>query len=100
MIILDSIIGKGAPNKQNTADVHGAPLGKDEVAAAKINLGIPCDFYIAPEAIAYFTEKQVEWKKTRADWLSLFEAWSKENPDKRKEWDIFHAGKALPAVLP
>jgi transketolase len=104
LIILTSIIGKGSPNKQNTADVHGAPLGAEEVAVTKANLGIPegapGDFYIAPEAKNYFTAKQAEWKKVRDQWLSLFAAWSKENPEKRKEWDAFHSGKALPAAMP
>ena len=100
MIILTSIIGKGAPHKQNTADAHGAPLGAEEVAAARANLGIPGDFYIAPEAQNYFKAKQVEWKKIHESWQALFDAWSKENPDKRKEWDQFHSGKAVPAALP
>lgn len=101
MIILKSIIGKGAPNKQNTADIHGVPLGADEVKAARANLGIPGDFYVAPEAQAYFNAKQTEWKKARADWQALFDAWSKENPEKRKEWDKFHSHTAAaPASLP
>ncbi|GHV70134.1 transketolase [Spirochaetia bacterium] len=102
IIILTSIIGKGAPKKQNTADVHGAPLGPEEVAAAKKNLGIPdgAEFYIAPEVPEYFKTKQVEWKKTRENWLAEFDAWSKENPDKRKEWDAFYSGKIVPAELP
>ena len=100
IIILTSIIGKGAPHKQNTADAHGAPLGAEEVAAARANLGIPGDFYIAPEAQTYFTAKRAEWKKTRESWQTLFDAWSKENPEKRKEWDQFHRGKSLPAALP
>jgi len=99
-IILASIIGKGSPNKQNTADVHGAPLGADEAAAAHANLGIPSDFYIAPEAKGYFAAKQAGWKKAREDWQALFEAWSKENPEKRIEWDAFHSGKAATAILP
>jgi transketolase len=94
IIILTSIIGKGSPNKQNTADIHGAPLGADEIAATRANLGIPGDFYIAPQAQDYFTAKQSEWKKNRENWQALFEAWSKENPEKRKEWDKFHSGKA------
>jgi len=100
MIILTSIIGKGAPHKQNTADAHGAPLGTEEVAAAKANLGIPGDFYVAPEAQKYFAAKQIEWKKARENWQSLFAAWSKENPQKRAEWDQFHSGKTAPAALP
>jgi transketolase len=100
LIILTSIIGKGAPKKQNTADIHGAPLGAEELAAAKTALGIPGDFYVAPEAAAYFAAKRVEWKKAREAWEAEFAAWSAENPDKRREWDRFHAKKALPADLP
>jgi transketolase len=100
LIVLTSIIGKGSPNKQNTADIHGAPLGADEVTAARANLGIPGDFYIAPEAKDYFAAKQSEWKKAREEWQALFDAWSKANPKKREEWDGFHSGKAAPAALP
>jgi transketolase len=105
LIILTSIIGKGAPNKQNTADAHGAPLGMDEVAAAKKALGIPnpeggFNFYIAPEAAAFFKAKREEWKMTRVAWLAEFEAWAKENPDKKKEWDAFHSGKMAKTPLP
>jgi transketolase len=108
IIILSSIIGKGSPKKQNTADIHGAPLGTEELAAAKRNLGIPgsgdsFDFYIAPEVPEYFKAKQEEWKKLRQAWQAEFDAWSGENPEKRKEWDAFHSGKAapvLPASLP
>jgi transketolase len=100
LIILTSIIGKGAPNKQNTADVHGAPLGAEEVAAAKKTLGIPGDFYVAPEAGDYFKAKRAEWKKARQQWRAEFDAWAGENPDKKKEWDAFYSRKAAPASLP
>ena len=105
LIILISIIGKGAPNKQNTADAHGAPLGMEEVIAARKALGVPktedgFDFYIAPEAAAFFKAKREEWKKARESWLAEFEAWAKENPDKKKEWDAYHSGKAAEAALP
>jgi transketolase len=100
LIILASVIGKGAPNKQNSADAHGAPLGAEEIAAARSSLGIPGDFYIAPEAKDYFAAKQADWKKVHEDWQALFDAWSKENPEKRAEWDAFHSGRAAPASLP
>jgi transketolase len=100
LIILTSIIGKGAPSKQNTADVHGAPLGAEEVGAAKKALGIPEDFYAAPEAKDYFKAKREEWKKTKGQWLTEFNAWAEENPGKKKEWDTFYSGRAAPASLP
>ncbi|WP_304223626.1 transketolase [Gracilinema caldarium] len=91
LIILTSIIGKGAPNKQGSHSVHGAPLGADEIAAARAALGIPSEFYVAPEAQEYFAQKRQEWKKARSEWQSLFDAWSLANPDKRAEWDAFFA---------
>lgn len=100
LIILTSIIGKGAPNKQGTNGVHGSPLGPDEIAAAKKAMGVSGDFYVAPEAESYFKGKQEEWKKNRAAWQSEFDAWSMENPELRKEWDFYFGGKANIPVLP
>jgi len=100
IIILTSVIGKGSPGKEGKADAHGAPLGADEIAATRANLGIPGDFYVAPEAAEHFAAKRAEWKKTREAWLSMFDAWSKANPEKRAEWDSFHSGRAAPAALP
>jgi transketolase len=100
LIILQSIIGKGSPHKQNTAGIHGSPLGTEEAAAAKEGLGIPGDFYAAPEALEYLKARKQEGKKLREAWQAEFDAWSKENPEKRKEWDAFHSGKAAAAALP
>ncbi|MCH1439324.1 MAG: transketolase, partial [Rubripirellula sp.] len=48
LIIVKSIIGYGAPNKQDTHGAHGAPLGWDEIALAKENYGLPANekFYV------------------------------------------------------
>jgi len=101
LIILKSIIGKGSPNKQNSADIHGAPLGPDEVTAARAALGIPAgpDFYTAPEALEYFKVKGLEWKRAREAWDAEFDVWSRENPDLRKLWDQFYAPDG-PAGIP
>ncbi|MCX7788066.1 MAG: transketolase [Spirochaetes bacterium] len=89
LIILKSIIGKGAPNKQGSHEVHGAPLGADEVRAAKRAMGVPEDaeFYIHPDALTYFKERAVQFEKAYKEWEQLFENWSKANPELRKEWD-------------
>jgi transketolase len=100
LIILSSIIGKGAPHKQNTADAHGAPLGVEEIAAAKAAMGIPEDFFVAPEALAYFKEKRLEWERVYETWRNDFALWSAEAPEKRAEWDFFYAGKAAAAAFP
>jgi transketolase len=100
LIILTSIIGKGSPNKAGTSGIHGAALGAEELALTKKALGIPSDFYVAPEAETYFKAKQEEWKKNRAAWQSNFDAWAKENPELKKEWDFYFSGKVNIPEMP
>jgi transketolase len=104
LIILSSIIGKGSPKKQGKSEVHGSPLGPEEVSAAKAGLGIPSgpsgEFYVDPGAAEYFKARAKTLKEAREAWQGEFEAWSRENPGKRLEWDRFHSGKAVPAEPP
>ncbi len=88
IIRLESIIGKGAPNKAGSSKVHGEPLGADEVKAAKAALGLPegCQFHVLPEARAYFNEKTPCLKSRHDEWKKSFEAWKKENPELFEEW--------------
>ncbi|HUJ76037.1 MAG TPA: transketolase, partial [bacterium] len=100
IIQLKSIIGKGAPTRAGTAKAHGEALGPEESAGAKKAIGVPdgCQFYVFPEAAAYFTGRQPEWKKRYEDWKKSFEAWRSENPALAKEWDAWHSATvALPA---
>lgn len=92
LIMLKSVIGKGAP-KQGTADVHGAPLGAEGIIAAKKKLGLPVDqdFYVVPEAKKYFEDKKAAFAKAEADWNADFAAWAKENPELKKLWDAYHS---------
>ena len=89
IIQLTSIIGKGAPTKAGTAKVHGEPLGPEEAAGAKKALGVPdgSQFYVFPEAQAYFREKQPAWKTRYEQWKKTLEAWKAENPGRVKEWE-------------
>ena len=98
LIVLKSIIGKGAPNKQGSHETHGAPLGADEIKAAKKAMGVPedADFFVHPDALSYFAEKKEKGKQARDAWVKTFEEWSRENPDLRKDWDFRH--EKSPAV--
>ena len=93
IILLESIIGKGAPNLQGTSKVHGAALGADELAATKRNLGIGVDqeFYVAKEAVDFFTARRAELAAERAGWEKRFAKWNEANPGLRTEWDRFFA---------
>jgi len=100
IIQLKSIIGRGAPTRAGTAKVHGEALGPEESAGAKKAIGVPdgCQFYVFPEATAYFKDKQPSWKKRYEDWKKGFEAWRSENPALAKEWDAWYGGAVtLPA---
>ena len=91
LIELKSIIGKGAPTMEGGHKIHGAPLGRDEILAARRALGVPedKDFFVHPDAARYFEARRREWKKTYDSWLSTFAEWSAENPDLRAEYDRF-----------
>ncbi|GAA6177726.1 transketolase [Sulfitobacter pacificus] len=70
MIACQTTIGFGAPNKQGGHDVHGAPLGEDEIAATRVHLGwdhapfeVPQDVYDGWAAIAQRgAKKRAEWQ--------------------------------------
>lgn len=99
LIIAHTIIGKGSPNKAGTSKVHGSPLGPEEVKASKIALGIPLeDFYIPSSVTEFFKKKMQEDQNLEDQWKKTFEAWSKANPEKRKEFDLM-AKHALPEDL-
>jgi transketolase len=51
LIACKTIIGFGAPNKQGSEKTHGAPLGKDEVAAARVQLHWPYPPFVVPDQI-------------------------------------------------
>lgn len=90
LIMLKSVIGYSAP-KAGTADVHGAALGADGVKAAKKFLGLPedKDFTVLPEAYEYFNSKKASFAVAEEAWNEEFDAWSKENPKLRAEWDAY-----------
>ncbi len=56
LIIVDSHIAYGSPNKQDTSAAHGAPLGEEEIRLTKRNYGWPEDetFRVPPEVITHF----------------------------------------------
>ncbi len=69
MISCKTVIGFGAPNKQGGHDVHGAPLGDEEIAAARKNLGWEfAPFEVPDEILAAWHEISKRGQAARADW--------------------------------
>ena len=88
LIVLRTHIAYGSPNKQDTADAHGAPLGEEEVRLAKKSLGLPEDtlFYI-PDTVRHHFKQCVETgKDAEAVWQEKFQDYNKKYPDMAKQW--------------
>ncbi len=94
IIMLKSIIGKGAPTMQGSHKVHGAPLGTEEVARAKVAMGVPADaaFWVDPAARAFFARRAQELAESRAAWESVYAAWRAREPALAAELDAMLAG--------
>ena len=78
LIACRSIIGYGAPNKQDTHGCHGSPLGADEIAAARKQLGWDAPPFVVPEDVLK------AWREAGQRGAGL-----------RKNWDKRHAASAL-----
>ncbi|HET8708193.1 MAG TPA: transketolase [Pseudomonadales bacterium] len=79
LICCKTIIGFGSPNKQGTEGVHGAPLGPDEIAATRANLGwnfgpfeIPAEYKQAWDATAAGAAREQAWNKLFADYQAKY----------------------------
>ena len=71
LVACRTVIGKGAPNKQGTSATHGAALGSDEVAAARVELGwISPPFEIPADIAATWLSYGNAGKAAHADWAT------------------------------
>jgi transketolase len=87
VIICNTRIGFGSPNKEGGHECHGAPLGEDEVLLTKKNLGMPEDKFFVPQEVREIFAARVEaMKKVEAEWNAAFEAWAAANADLSVEW--------------
>lgn len=94
VIICNTTIGFGSPNKAGSHDCHGAPLGVDEVVLTKEALGIsPEQFHVPAEVYAAFKEVSTENAKREKAWNDLFADYAKANPEKAREWQACLRGE-------
>ena len=95
LIEVKTVIGLGAPNKQGTNGVHGAPLGPDETAAARENLGWNhAPFEIPKEVYADFKENTVDRGRQAYDsWVALVDEYKQSYPELGSELARILEGK-------
>ncbi len=98
-IVLDSHIGYGSPNKQDTAAAHGEPLGEEEVRLTKRSYGWPEDAkFLVPEGVYDHFSAGIGKRgaETRKNWAELFAAYRTQYPELATEIDQMQR-RELPA---
>ena len=73
-------IGRGAPNKENTGSAHGAPLGPDEIAAAREAMGWEHPPFEIPQKIYEQWDAKERGKSLEAEWAERFSAYEMKYP--------------------
>jgi transketolase len=96
LICCKTVIGLGAPNKQGTHDVHGAPLGDAEIAAARANIGWPHAPFEIPAKVYAGWDAKAKGAELEASWQKKFDAYAKAFPAEAAEFKRRMA-KQLPA---
>ncbi|MGE8354887.1 MAG: transketolase [Microvirgula sp.] len=96
LICCKTVIGMGAPNKQGGHNVHGAPLGATEIAAAREFLGWPHAPFEIPADIYAGWSARDSGNAAEADWTARFNAYRAAFPALADEFERRIGGK-LPA---
>ena len=93
LICCKTIIGKGSPNKSGSHDCHGAPLGEDEVALVRKEIGWDHPPFSIPQDV-YDGWNQKEKGQAKEDaWNAKFDAYAKEFPELATEFKRRMAGE-------
>jgi transketolase len=86
LICCKTVIGYGAPNKQGTAATHGAPLGEDEVAAAREELGWRYPPFEVPASVAAAWDARERGAAEESAWADMLGAYASAHPELAKEF--------------
>ena len=96
LICCKTLIGAGSPNKQDSHDVHGAPLGAAEIEATRAHIGWPHPAFEIPADVYAAWDARAKGAAAEAEWNTRFAAYAAEFPDLATEFTRRMAGD-LPA---
>lgn len=98
LIVVRTVIGFGSPNLQNTAEVHGSPLGEDEVILTKRNLGWEEEdtFFVPPQVREHMGEARVRGRELEEEWKQLLASYSEQHPQEAAQLQQWIAGELPP----
>ena len=86
MICCKTTIGFGSPNKSGSHDCHGAPLGDDEIAAAREFLNWPHAPFEIPQDVYNGWDAKAKGETAESAWTSLFSAYQESHPELANEF--------------
>ncbi len=88
LIEIKTTIGFGSPNKQGSHDVHGAPLGDEEIKLTKENLGWEHteEFFVPSKVSEHIESLQSKFEKEENLWDDLVERYKSEYPKDYEKW--------------
>jgi transketolase len=93
LICARTVIGFGSPNKQGTEATHGAPLGEEEIAATRKNLGWEHPAFVIPDDIAEAWNGRDAGVKAESDWNRKFTAFRVDFAGLAEEFERRMAGE-------
>ncbi len=94
VIICNTTIGFGSPNKAGSHDCHGAPLGEEEVVLTKKALGISTEkFFVPTEVRATFAKVAEKNSAIEMEWNATFTTFEQAKPKKAEEWTACLTGE-------
>ncbi|GAX37585.1 transketolase [Nodularia sp. NIES-3585] len=94
MIKVTTTIGYGSPNKQNTAGIHGAALGADEITLTRNNLKWEYEPFVVPQDALNHMHKAIERGASyEAEWNTTVAAYKTKYPQEAAEFERFVSGK-------
>jgi transketolase len=95
LIIVDSHIAWGAPNKQDTSAAHGEPLGEEEIRLTKQRYGWPPDAkFLVPVEVSEYTKRSIDrGLRAEQEWNARFGAYKAAHPKLADEWERMQRGE-------
>ncbi len=95
LLIVETNIGFGSPNRQDTSKAHGEALGAEEIKLSKENLNWPLepDFYVPEETRAQFSKSEEKGQGAESTWNKSWQRYQKTHPDLALAWQAAMQGE-------
>ncbi|CAE7037182.1 tkt [Symbiodinium sp. CCMP2592] len=94
LLVVQSRIAWGAPNKQGSHHAHGTPLGDEEVSAAKSFYNWPNEKFLVPDEVCrHFRRQLARGTEKHKDWKKLLDSYKTKYPDEGKRLELLLGGQ-------